>query len=655
MTVPTKRGPRDEVFLAPEWDVACIDGETTSMSGEPWMRLVVDASSLADRWVEMIYDASLTRDVARPVLRCFMGQAFQDSILPGPVLGRAIWLGKIPASTTKLCLSPTNRVGPFRFRIRSLRPISILEILSRARRPRQTWLGLGYAVIGWEKLSERMFRRAVMATPMEDYLPWRDGRRRPAEWEGIDRLDAKTSDGPHIRIMNLASGPSASKSLLAVLTTQPWPNWSVVSSTRDEASASVIASQPTSRIRDLVADLQLDDLVVVARPDDSWKPEAWSIIGSTALREAAVDMFYGDEEICGKSVVPRLKPDWSPILSESLDLIGRAWAVRVRYVLEALGDVTIEGLQEQTLNPGSDDKVSHIARILLSTPPYRTAKSPPPRPVFVTNSPAATIIIPTRDRAALLRACVASIRGADAPFELIVVDNGSQEEETRVLFDEIATDPRARILSQSGPFNYSALCNAAASQAHADCLVFLNNDTEAVSKDWLSLLVGWTKLPSVGAVGAKLLYPDGRIQHAGVLLGIDGHANHYERLLSANAKGYFERLQAPHEISAVTGACLAVARDRFAAVGGFDAINLPVEFNDIDLCLRLSESGFGSVLEPGSVLIHHEAATRKKQIDQEKRYASQVAYFKKRWLERLRSDAYFHPALSLSWHGAALD
>ena len=161
-------------------------------------------------------------------------------------------------------------------------------------------------------------------------------------------------------------------------------------------------------------------------------------------------------------------------------------------------------------------------------------------------------------------------------------------------------------------------------------------------------------LPSVGAVGAKLVFPDGTIQHAGVIVGVDGHANHFERRYAPDELGYFQRLDVPHELSAVTGACLAVAKAKFGAVGGFDAQNLPVEFSDIDLCLRLTERGWASLLEPSAVLIHYEAATRKASHDQERRYAREVAYFKARWRHRLRADPYFHPALSLDWHGAAL-
>lgn len=215
-------------------------------------------------------------------------------------------------------------------------------------------------------------------------------------------------------------------------------------------------------------------------------------------------------------------------------------------------------------------------------------------------------------------------------------------------------DPRFRVLERPGPFNFSRLCNAGAAEARAPTLVFLNNDIEAPASDWLDLLVGWAGLPTIGAVGAKLVYPDGRLQHAGVVLGIDGHVNHFERFRPPDDPGFFGRINFPHEISAVTGACLAVEKRKFDAVGGFDEVNLPVEFSDIDLCLRLAERGWTALIEPAALLVHREAASRKIWRSQEKRYAGQVAYFKERWRNRLRDDPYFHPALSLDWHTAAL-
>jgi O-antigen biosynthesis protein len=132
-------------------------------------------------------------------------------------------------------------------------------------------------------------------------------------------------------------------------------------------------------------------------------------------------------------------------------------------------------------------------------------------------------------------------------------------------------------------------------------ILFLNNDTESHSAGWLDRLIVWTSLPSIGAVGAKLLYPDGRLQHAGVVIGVDGHATHFERFRPPDEPGFFERINVPHEVSAVTGACLAVEKAKFDAVGGFDEVNLPVEFSDIDLCLRLRERGWTALIEPAAV------------------------------------------------------
>jgi GT2 family glycosyltransferase len=153
--------------------------------------------------------------------------------------------------------------------------------------------------------------------------------------------------------------------------------------------------------------------------------------------------------------------------------------------------------------------------------------------------------------------------------------------------------------------------------------------------------------PDIGAVGAQLFYPDGLIQHAGVVLGIDGGAGHFQRGLGTATAGYFGSLDAPHEVSAVTAACLAVEANKFAEVGGFDEVNLPIEVNDIDLCLRLAERGWKTAIDPRAQLIHHESASRGANALLDERYSAQTAYFRARWASALRDDPYFHPALSL--------
>ena len=230
----------------------------------------------------------------------------------------------------------------------------------------------------------------------------------------------------------------------------------------------------------------------------------------------------------------------------------------------------------------------------------------------MTAPPLASIIIPTRDRAHLLQACVSSIfaRSGAHPYEVIVVDNGSAEDRTLRYLAELERDPRVRILRRPIPFNFSRLCNDGAAIASGAALIFLNNDTAVVSSDWLAPLTGMATRPEIGAVGPKLLFKSGRVQHAGVVVGLMGRADHLFGRARNGDPGYLGMLGATREVSAVTGACLAVERGKFDAVGGFDADNLPIDLNDIDLCLRLRERGLVNLYTPDSTLYHYESATR---------------------------------------------
>ena len=442
--------------------------------------------------------------------------------------------------------------------------------------------------------------------------------------------------------------------LLDWLRAQPWPHWSLAAPIA-EPTAQVVAIGREARFGACLADLGPSDYVIVVRPGEDWAFETLAVAGAAALRDVS-EVLYGDETTAGG--VLRLKPDWSPILTRFTDLIGRAWIARADWARRAIGGRRAAGAADDPLPVDDGVRVAHLRRVLIhGEGSQRAARRDGARPPANApdERPCATIVIPTRDRVDLLRRCVESLQRSErADFEAIVVDNGSRDGAAVAYLRSVGRDPRFRVLERPGPFNFSALCNAGAAEARAPTLVFLNNDVEAPSSDWLDLLVAWTGLSSVGAVGAKLVYPDGRLQHAGVVIGIDGHAVHFERFRPPDAPGFFGRINVPHEVSAVTGACLAVEKAKFDAVCGFDAVNLPVEFSDIDLCLRLAERGWTALLEPAARLIHREAATRKVFRSQEKRYASEVAYFKARWRKRLRDDPYFHPVLSLDWHTAAL-
>lgn len=256
--------------------------------------------------------------------------------------------------------------------------------------------------------------------------------------------------------------------------------------------------------------------------------------------------------------------------------------------------------------------------------------------------PLVSIIVPTRDRVDLLKTCVSSVQDktAYANWEIIIVDNDSAEQETVNYLKIIQQkDCRVKVLHHPGHFNYSAINNCAVSKCSGQVLVLLNNDIEVISPDWLNELVSHAIRPGVGAVGAKLLYSDNTVQHAGIVMGMGGVAGHVHRFIDSDAPGYYHRASVAQNLSAVTGACLAIVKDRFLSVNGLDE-NLEVAFNDIDLCLRLLEAGMRNVFTPWAVLYHHESLSRgtndtpQKQALFEKEYAN----MKNRWPEKLNVD-----------------
>jgi GT2 family glycosyltransferase len=267
----------------------------------------------------------------------------------------------------------------------------------------------------------------------------------------------------------------------------------------------------------------------------------------------------------------------------------------------------------------------------------------------------ATLIIPTRDRADLLAACLSGLEKTNPrDFDLVIADNGSRESATRDLLDRAGRYSWIRTLDLPGSFNFSALCNRAAEVAQGRVLVFLNNDTVAMQPDWLANLVSWAVRPDVGAVGAKLVYPSGNLQHAGLVLGLGGYAAHIDVGAEPAHRGYLDRLAVPHEVSAVTGACLAVEKSKFETIGGFDAARYPIELGDVDLCLRLSQRGWKTVFTPDAVLTHHESATRGRS-NVAKRYAKERRHFRESWGDAILDDPCFHPALSLTARRTSLD
>lgn len=270
-------------------------------------------------------------------------------------------------------------------------------------------------------------------------------------------------------------------------------------------------------------------------------------------------------------------------------------------------------------------------------------------------APKVSIVIPTRNGQYLPR-CINSVMRFTTyqNFELVVIDNGSSSFAT---LDYLRTnDSILRVIRDERPFNYSALNNRAVAQCDGEIICLLNDDCEIISGDWLEELVCQVIQDGVGASGAKLLYPDGSIQHAGVILGIGGVAGHIHKLSDRLEPGDRGRLHLVQSLSAVTGACMVVRRQAWQEVGGFDEENLPVAFSDIDLCLRLGEAGWRVVWTPFAELIHHESVTRGSDEDEvnAQRFAKEFAFMKRRWGSMLRSDPAYSPNLTLVGEDCAL-
>ncbi len=268
-------------------------------------------------------------------------------------------------------------------------------------------------------------------------------------------------------------------------------------------------------------------------------------------------------------------------------------------------------------------------------------------------APRVSILVPTRNGLALLRTCLDSVLALTAypNYEILVIDNGSDDPATLdYLADITRRDARVRVMRDDRPFNYSALNNAAARRTDGEFLVLLNNDIEVITPEWLDEMVALAAQDGVGAVGARLLYGDGRLQHGGViLLGPRGIAGHAHKFLARDCAGYMGRAMLLQSFSAVTAACLVLRRAHFDAVGGLDERHLAVAFNDVDLCLKLRESGLRNVWTPHAELYHHESVSRGADDTPAKaeRFRREVECMSRRWGVRLERDPAYSPWLAL--------
>lgn len=443
------------------------------------------------------------------------------------------------------------------------------------------------------------------------------------------------------------------------------------------------------------------DWFLVLNPTDALHPMALRALVQAARLHEEAQLIYPDEDQLndnGTRTAPLFKPDLNPLLLLSdPDAVGEWCAWRTVFVRQLGGyRDSADGVHQYDLLLRALERIDraqvvHLPRVLChrgtpSLPEVELTRRaelrrrlvgehlqrrgtqadvlPAPeaptlsrvRFALPTPPPRVSIIIPTRDRADLLRMCIESIwqRSTYRNFELIVVDNNSEEQATIELFEQLEGNGVVLLHDQSF-FNFSRLNNLAVRQASGEFLCLMNNDIEIVTSDWIEEMLSFAALPDVGAVGARLWYPDGRLQHAGVILGIGGVAGHVHKHLRRGEPGYARRAIQHQELSAVTAAVLMVSKDKYVAVGGLDE-TLEVAFNDVDFCLKLRAQGWRTVWTPFAEMIHHESASRGAETTPEKqeRFQREILCMQSRWGSLLLSDPAYSPNLTLAAETCAL-
>lgn len=269
--------------------------------------------------------------------------------------------------------------------------------------------------------------------------------------------------------------------------------------------------------------------------------------------------------------------------------------------------------------------------------------------------PMVSLIIPTRDHFELLQRCIESLLKTDYPnLEIIVIDNDSAEPDALAYLNHLKSK-NVNVIQRPGSFNFSAMNNHAVQQAKGSFIGLINNDIEAIDSDWLKAMARHLLRPNVGAIGAKLLWPNGMVQHAGVVLGLHGLAGHTGNDWHKEDTGYFGYNQIIHSTSAVTAACLLCKREDYLAVNGLDEIDFPVNFNDIDFCLKLRSIGKRIVWTPEAQLVHVESASRGSDDMQDRRgrLARERSRLMQKWHQWITDDPFYNPNLNLDVYSYA--
>lgn len=432
--------------------------------------------------------------------------------------------------------------------------------------------------------------------------------------------------------------------------------------------------------------------------DDLLAPDALYEMAARLEKDGGIDVFYTDEDKVttdlSEHFQPHLKPDFNLDLLRSNNYICHFFVVR-REIAESIGGFRPEfnGAQDYDFIfrcTEQAEKIVHIPRILYHWRVHSASTADNPASKMyayeagkraiegnlersgvrgvvslrqdygfydvhypVEGEPLVSILIPNKDQKETLMHCIRSVLETSTwkNLEILIIENNSEREETFACYRELEKDPRIRILTYPGKtFNYSAINNFGVQQAKGEYLLFLNNDIEVITPDWIEQMLGNCQRPEVGIVGAKLYYPDNTIQHAGIIIGIGGIAGHAFLGLARAKSGYLHKASLQMDYSAVTAACMMMKAEAFRKAGGFEE-KLTVAFNDVDLCLRTVEQGWLVVYDPHVEMYHYESKSRGAEDSEEKlrRFQQEIEFMRTRWIRLLKDgDPNYNPNLTLS-------
>lgn len=440
------------------------------------------------------------------------------------------------------------------------------------------------------------------------------------------------------------------------------------------------------------------DFVLFLDHDDLLREHSLLRIVQAIEKNPKCKLIYTDEDkinYFGKRSDPYFKPDWNPDLLLSQNYICHLSCIS-KEILKEIGGFRkgYEGCQDWDLFLRATEKIQpheiiHIPEILYHWRKVHgsTASKASAKHYVFENSiktidtalkrrkikasvnlsndsnnyihikyslpkrlPLVSIIIPTRDYQKFLSVCVEGVLNKNSyeNYEILILDNESKEKTMLDYLDQLANNEKVRIIRVPGEFNYSKINNTGVKYAKGEILLFLNNDTEPINKDWLNEMVSHAIRENIGCVGAKLLYPNDTVQHGGVIIGLGGIAGHAFKGFAREHTGYKNRLSLVQNYSAVTGACMMIRKSIFFEVGGFNAKDLKVAFNDVDLCLKVREAGYLNLWTPHALLYHFESISRGDDLStkKKKRFIKEGEYIKRKWSSVVKKDPYYNKNLT---------